>query len=58
MRPGDVLIAIDGTPIDSANALTDVLDQRSPGNVIDLTWSDRAGQLRDAKVTLGSGPVT
>jgi S1-C subfamily serine protease len=58
VAPGDIITAIDGTPIDSANALTDILDQRSPGNVIDLTWLDRADQTRDAKVTLGSGPVT
>lgn len=58
VAPGDILTSIDGTPIDSANALTDILDQRSPGNVIDLTWLDRADQTRDAKVTLGSGPVT
>jgi serine protease Do len=58
LQPGDVITAIDGTPIGSANALTDVLDQRYPGNVIDLTWQDASGQVRDAKVTLGSGPVS
>jgi serine protease Do len=58
LRPGDVIATIDGTPIGSANALTDVLDQRYPGNVIDLTWRDAGGQDRDAKVTLGSGPVS
>ncbi|CAN5507280.1 S1C family serine protease [soil metagenome] len=58
VAPGDIITAIDGTPIDSANTLTDVLDQRSPGNVIDLTWLDRSDQVRQAKVTLGSGPVT
>lgn len=58
LRPGDVITTIDGTPIGSANALTDVLDQRYPGNVIDLTWRDAAGEGRDAKVTLQSGPVS
>lgn len=58
MAPGDIITAIDGTPIDSANALTAVLDQRSPGNVIEVTWLDRTDQTRQAKVTLGSGPVT
>ncbi len=58
LRPGDVLTTIDGTPIGSANALTDVLDQRYPGNVVDMTWRDASGQDRQAKVTLGSGPVS
>ncbi|MET0699945.1 MAG: trypsin-like peptidase domain-containing protein [Mycobacterium sp.] len=58
LQPGDVITSIDGTPIGSANALTAVLDQRYPGNVIDLAWRDAAGQNRDAKVTLGSGPVS
>jgi serine protease Do len=58
LRPGDVIATIDGTPIGSANALTGILDQRYPGNVVDLTWTDTSGQDRDAKVTLGSGPVS
>jgi serine protease Do len=58
LRPGDVIATIDGTPIGSANALTDLLDQRYPGNVVDLAWRDAGGQDRDAKVTLGSGPVS
>ena len=58
LRPGDVILSIDGTPITSANALTAVLDQRFPGNVIDLNWLDAAGQTQDAKVPLVAGPVS
>jgi S1-C subfamily serine protease len=58
LLPGDAITTIDGIPIASANALTDVLDQRYPGDVIDLSWRDTAGQDRTAKVTLGSGPVS
>ncbi|HEX5144214.1 MAG TPA: trypsin-like peptidase domain-containing protein, partial [Mycobacterium sp.] len=32
IRPGDILMTIDGIPIDSANALTGLLDQRYPGD--------------------------
>lgn len=58
LLPGDTLITIDGVPIDSANALTDVLDTHYAGDIIDLAWITRAGQDRNAKVTLGSGPVS
>ncbi|OBK80141.1 S1C family serine protease [Mycobacterium sp. 1274761.0] len=49
---GDVLTAIDGTPLDSATALTRLLDRHYPGDVIELTWIDRGGQQRTAKATL------
>lgn len=58
VRPGDVITTIDGIPITSANALTGLLDQRYPGNVIDLNWVDRTGAPRNAKVTLVVGPVS
>ena len=58
LRPGDVLMTIDGAPIDSANELTALLDQRYPGNVIDVNWVDRSGQSQNAKVTLEPGPVS
>lgn len=58
LRPGDVLMTIDGSPINSANELTALLDQRYPGNVIDVNWIDGAGQSQNAKVTLEPGPVS
>ncbi len=51
---GDVLISIDGVALNSAGALTSVLDRHYPGDVIDLVWIDRAGQQRTGKATLGS----
>jgi serine protease Do len=58
LRPGDVITTIDGTPINSANELTALLDQRYPGNVIDVNWLDAAGADRNGKVTLAPGPVS
>ncbi|GAA2571613.1 S1C family serine protease [Mycolicibacterium diernhoferi] len=52
---GDVILTIDGTPIESAAGLTQVLDRHYPGDVIELTWVDRAGQHRTGKTTLGAG---
>jgi S1-C subfamily serine protease len=50
--PGDVLLQLDGTPLDNATTLTYVLDRHYVGDVIDLTWIDRSGQQRTGKVTL------
>lgn len=58
LRPGDIITTLDGTPIDSATTLTALLDQRYPGNVIDLNWVDQAGIPHNAKVTLTAGPVS
>lgn len=56
--PGDTLRSIDGTPIDSANTLTGLLDQRHGGDVVTVDWTDRSGMAQSAAVTLVSGPVS
>jgi S1-C subfamily serine protease len=56
LADGDVLIAVDGTRLDSATALTYTLDRHYPGDVVDVTWIDRAGVQRDGKATLAPGP--
>jgi serine protease Do len=53
---GDILTSIDGAPLDSATALTYVLDRHYPGDVVDLTWIDLSGQGRTGKATLSAGP--
>jgi S1-C subfamily serine protease len=53
---GDVITVLDGTSLDSATTLTDVLDRHYPGDVLDLTWIDRSGQQRSGKATLVPGP--
>jgi serine protease Do len=52
----DVLVAINGTRLTSATALTYTLDRFYPGDVVDITWIDRAGQQRAGKATLAPGP--
>lgn len=52
---GDVILTINGTPIESATNLTQILDRHYPGDVIELTWVDRAGQHRLGKATLTPG---
>ncbi|MDO3399709.1 S1C family serine protease [Mycolicibacterium neoaurum] len=52
---GDVILTIDGVRIESAADLTSVLDRHYPGDVLDLTWVDRAGQHRLGKAALLAG---
>jgi S1-C subfamily serine protease len=54
LHDGDVLLSIDGIQLNSANALTDILDRHYPGDVVDLTWIDRAGQQLNGKAALSS----
>ncbi|MDF2822876.1 MAG: serine protease [Mycobacterium sp.] len=58
LRPGDILLRIDGIPINSANALTGVLDQRYPGNNVELAWRDAAGIERVGRAILSSGATS
>lgn len=52
---GDVIVMLDGTPLDSTNTLTSVLDRHYPGDVLDLTWIDTLGQTRTGKALLTPG---
>ena len=54
---GDVITAVDGIPVNSAADLSNIMDQRRPGDVITLTWIDRTGLPRSAPLVLAKGPV-
>jgi S1-C subfamily serine protease len=49
--PGDVITSINGQPVNSATALTNILDQHHPGESVMVGLGDRT-----ANVTLGDGP--
>jgi len=57
LRAGDVITAVDGLPVNTARDLSNIMDQRRPGNTIMLTWIDRAGMPRTVPVVLAKGPV-
>ena len=57
LRPGDVITAVDGIPVNTAADLSNIMDQRRPGNTIMLTWIDRMGFPRTVPVLLAKGPV-
>jgi S1-C subfamily serine protease len=53
----DVIIAVDGTPVDSPTALTNILDRHHPGDTVALTWRGPLSGEQTAKVTLAPGPA-
>lgn len=55
IRNGDVITAVDGVPVDSANALTDVLDRRVVGQTVTVSWRDVNGADHTAPATLVAG---
>ena len=53
---GDVIVSLDGTTIDSPSALASALTAHHPGDSVQLTWVDTAGQQHTATVVLSPGP--
>jgi S1-C subfamily serine protease len=56
IRPGDVVTTLNGSGVDSADALVRVLGTARPGDRIALGWVDLAGRRRNASVALAAGP--
>ncbi len=54
---GDVITAVDNTPIRSAADLSNAMDAHRPGETIVLSWIDRAGNPHSAPLVLAKGPV-
>src|SRR5690554_120693 len=56
LREGDVITAVDGEPIESAQALVDLIATYAPGDEITVTAEFR-GRSTDYTVTLGERPA-
>ena len=56
VHQGDVVVAIEGQPIDTEHPLDSVLTQFAPGTAVTLSVL-RDGQKLDLKVTLGTRPA-
>lgn len=54
---GSTLTALDGTPVATADELSDLIAQHAPGDDVTVTWVDGNGAEQTATVTLGTGPV-
>ncbi|HEX7188973.1 MAG TPA: PDZ domain-containing protein, partial [Actinomycetes bacterium] len=53
LEPGDVILAIDGEPVDDSSELIVAIRSRQPGETVRLTVQ-RGGEERDYTVTLGA----
>ena len=53
LRPGDVIVAVGGTSVASADEVGAAVRSHKPGDTVDLSWA-RGRQRLTAKVTLGS----
>jgi serine protease Do len=56
MTSGDVITRVDGTTVDSADALTNALKSHKPGDMVTVQWVSQSGQQHSARVALASGP--
>ena len=54
---GDLIVSVDGQPVDSPNTLTSLLDAHHPGDRVTVGWTDQSGQSHSAAVALATGPV-
>lgn len=52
----DVVVSVNGAPVNSATALTDVLDQHHPGDRVQLGWHKPNEAAHTSDVTLAAGP--
>ncbi|GHG95281.1 trypsin-like peptidase domain-containing protein [Comamonas sp. JC664] len=55
LQPDDVIVSVDGQPVDSARALTRSVAMKAPGSELSLTLY-RDARKRDVKATLGKRP--
>jgi S1-C subfamily serine protease len=56
LTTNDVIVSLDGAPVNSATALTNILDQHHPGDNVQLGWHKFNGAVHTDKVTLAAGP--
>jgi len=57
LRPGDVIVAINGAPVGSTNAFINSIDRFTPGQTVTMTIR-RGGHTARIKVTLKARPVS
>jgi S1-C subfamily serine protease len=56
LSPNDVIVSVDGAPVNSATALTNILDQHHPGDNVQLGWHQPGQPVHTGNVTLAAGP--
>ena len=56
LTEGDLIVALDNTPVNSPNDLISVIGRHHPGDRVVLHWVDTGGTQRAATATLAEGP--
>ena len=56
LAQGDVITAVNGTTVTSAQGVTNALETLHPGDKVTLSWTDASGNTQSATVALTSGP--
>ena len=56
IKAGDVITAIDGSPVSSSDALGTLIKAHAAGDQVTVTWVDTNGEQHNARVTLVAGP--
>ncbi|HKT00117.1 MAG TPA: trypsin-like peptidase domain-containing protein, partial [Rugosimonospora sp.] len=54
---GAVINSVNGQAVTSANQLTELLDNRHPGDRVRVGWTDQGGQDHNSSIRLIKGPV-
>jgi S1-C subfamily serine protease len=57
LQQGDVITTLNGTTVDSATTLTNLMDQHHPGDKLTIAYTDTAGQQHTVTVNPIEGPV-
>ncbi len=57
LTPGDVITAVEGVAVTSAEGLGDLIAAHHPGDAVTITWTDSAGAVRSVVVGLAEGPA-
>ena len=57
LAAGDVITAVNATPVGSATDLHNALANDKPGTKVTITWTDTSGQSHSASLTLATGPA-
>jgi S1-C subfamily serine protease len=57
LRPGDVIISVDGRAVTTPGSLTEIAARYHPGTVVSVTWEGVNGIRHTTSVKLGPGPA-
>ncbi|WP_157535750.1 S1C family serine protease [Kitasatospora mediocidica] len=57
LTAGDEITSVDGQPVNSPDALTNLMTSQVPGHQVTVQWTDANGAQASATLTLASGPA-